>query len=341
MSTKPFPVSMIILIILVALAAVGCWLLAVTLTPLRREAPSPAITEYEDPARATLPEVATFLSTQISPNMAVPTGEISSVAVVPVSPAVVVSDTASVPRYIAHAMPHPDVPAGHVRLAIVLDDMGVDGPASREAITNLPAAITFAFLPYGRESRLLAERAHADGHEIMIHIPMEPLGSKNPGPQALRVDDLPVVVQAHLEHNVAALKDLAVGANNHMGSRFTQWPDGMRQVLGVLAREGLFFLDSVTTPHTAVRDAAAGLDLPLLRRDVFLDDTPTPEAIQEQLERAIGVARRNGQAIAIGHPHVATLAILEAQLPTLAGQGVTLVPITALLSIPDGRTTAP
>src|SRR5882672_7584632 len=58
-------------------------------------------------------------------------------------------------------------------IAIVIDDCGVDEARTRTAMA-LPAAMTLAFLPYGGASSLLSHQAHMGGHEIIVHLPMEP-----------------------------------------------------------------------------------------------------------------------------------------------------------------------
>jgi polysaccharide deacetylase 2 family uncharacterized protein YibQ len=218
------------------------------------------------------------------------------------------------------------------RLALIIDDMGQNAPESREAAATLPAPVTFSFLAYGSATPQLAPQVYAAGHEVMIHLPMEPLPHPDmvldPGPNTLMVGDDAGTIEAKLAQGVTSLLPWAVGANNHMGSRFTAWAEGMRTVLASLQDDGLFFLDSLTIAPTATRAADAGLTLPLLKRDVFLDDNPDPAVIAKQLQRAQEVARRNGFAVAIGHPLSTTLAVLREQLPTLT---VSLVPISALL----------
>jgi polysaccharide deacetylase 2 family uncharacterized protein YibQ len=77
--------------------------------------------------------------------------------------------------------------------------------------------------------------------------------------------------------------------------------------------------------------AARDYGVPALRRDVFLDADPAPAAIEAQWRRLLARARAHGTAIGIGHPHAATLALLERELPELAASGVALVPLSALL----------
>lgn len=330
-------------IIIVAMVAALCLALAVMLpSPRRPASPPPAnvpvqplpakpaapfpplpITEYEDATKATLPS---------------PTVDSSPTSSLPSIPA---PQYPSTPLYQRNAQPAPAVPPGNATLAIVIDDMGVDEPLTRQAMEQLPSTVTFAFLPYGRNSRQLAATAHSNGHEILIHMPMEalprPNGSPTPlaGPRALLVEDDATTRETNLASNLAALESVAVGVNNHMGSRFTQWEEGMRNVLATLDEEGLLFLDSVTTAHTATTDAAKSLpklSIPLLRRDVFLDDGPTPEEVEHELARAIAMAKKNGHAIAIGHPHPATLAVLAERLPALEQVSLTLVPLTYMIN---------
>lgn len=123
----------------------------------------------------------------------------------------------------------------------------------------------------------------------------------------------------------------AGGANNHMGSGFTEHPEKMRVVLQVLKKNNLFFLDSVTTPQTTGLQIASELKLPKVRRDVFLDNEQHDSYIRGQLQQAIVKAKRQGQAVAICHPHPATIATLAHVLPGLKQQGVTLVLVSKLV----------
>ncbi len=228
------------------------------------------------------------------------------------------------------------LPQGAPRLALVLDDMGGQMEASRRAVAAMPAGVTLAFFPWSREGIELAALAKAEGHEIMIHMPMEALPHgetvPEPGPDTLRVGMAPEEIETLLSRNVSRLSDVAVGMNNHMGSRFTQWPEGMRAVLTVMQREGMLFVDSRTSAPTAVLGAAKGLDVPVLTRDVFLDHNPTPAAIRAELRRAVKLAQTRGQALAIGHPLPATLEVLAAELPDIVSSGVVLVPVSALVN---------
>lgn len=252
-----------------------------------------------------------------------PVGNVSGLSVSPMPQA---------PRWQANAVAV-EVPAGAPKLALLIDDMGGQMAESRRAVRDLPVGVTLSFFPWSREGVALAREARGTGHEIMIHMPMEALSHGDvvpqPGPDTLKVGMAPDEIAGLLEKNVAVLADVAVGVNNHMGSRFTEWEPGMRAVLTVLQREGMLFVDSKTAAPTAVKAASAGLELPVLVRDVFLDHEPSAAAVRQELGRAVALARKKGFALAIGHPLPVTLDVLAAELPAIVSSGVVLVPVTA------------
>ncbi|MEE3627267.1 divergent polysaccharide deacetylase family protein [Nitrospirillum sp. BR 11752] len=235
----------------------------------------------------------------------------------------------------APQMAAPAPGAARARIVLVIDDLGLDRPRSTRAVA-LPGPVTTAWLPYAHDLAEQTRAARAAGHELIVHVPMEPMGKADPGPGALTVNLSDEEIQRRLETDFASF-DGYVGINNHMGSRFTANEGKLAVVLAELSRRGLMFLDSRTTPDTKGPELAARYHLPLVSRDVFLDDDQSPKAVQAMLAKVEEVARRHGTAVAIGHPHDVTLTALEHWLPTLAAKGFTLVPLTAAVpSTPGG-----
>nr|WP_247896890.1 divergent polysaccharide deacetylase family protein [Azospirillum argentinense] len=220
-------------------------------------------------------------------------------------------------------------PPGKPAIAIVIDDMGVDRKRSNRAV-SLPAPLTLAWLPYAHELPAQARTARAAGHELMLHLPMEPSGSADPGPQALRVS---LDKGEILRRTKAALDsfDGYVGVNNHMGSRFTADSAAMAPVLGEIARRGLLWLDSRTTAKSAGLTLAREFQMPFAGRDIFLDNEMTVPAVRGQLAKTEQVARKQGYAIAIGHPHDATIDALASWMPEVQKRGFVLVPVSAVV----------
>jgi uncharacterized protein len=219
-------------------------------------------------------------------------------------------------------------------VAIVIDDVGIDRPRSKRA-WELAGPLTMSFLPYAKDLREQARTARARGHELMLHLPMEPNGRNDPGPNALLVS-LP---DSELrQRTVAALDsfDGYAGVNNHMGSRFTAFRPGMETVLRQFKGRGLMFLDSRTTAQSVGDQVAQEIGLPGIVRHVFLDDDESLEAVRRKLAETEAVARRQGFVVAIGHPHEATLQALGEWLPGLPAKGLALAPATAVLRKRNG-----
>jgi len=219
-------------------------------------------------------------------------------------------------------------------IAIVIDDVGLDRPHSKRA-WELPGPLTMSFLPYAKDVREQAKAARAHGQELMLHLPMEPTGRADPGPNALLVS----LTDAELKQRVTAALgsfDGYVGVNNHMGSRFTAFKPGMETVLRQFKARGLLFLDSRTTAQSVGDQLAHELGVPSVARNVFLDDDASLGAVRRQLRETEAVARRQGFAVAIGHPHQATIQALAEWLPTVAGKGFVLAPLSAVLRKRNG-----
>ncbi|MEQ9638826.1 MAG: divergent polysaccharide deacetylase family protein [Alphaproteobacteria bacterium] len=215
-------------------------------------------------------------------------------------------------------------------IAVIIDDVGLNAERTRATI-DLPRPLTLSFLPYGVYAEPLAAEARRAGHEVMLHLPMQPEDSaEDPGPKALLVGLTQAELSDRLDWYLDHLSGY-VGVNNHMGSRFTQSADGMALVMRELRRRGLLFVDSMTHSRSVALKTARRMGVPSLARDVFLDNTIDARHIARRLAEVEDVARRTGQAIAIGHPHWATVEALKAWLPTLRDKGFTLAPVSAIL----------
>jgi hypothetical protein len=217
-------------------------------------------------------------------------------------------------------------------VSLVIDDLG-NGLRDGRRVIALPAAVTLAILPHTTHARRLAEEAHARGKEIILHLPMEAAAGDEPGPGRLEAA-MPAREVAHtLAYDLETVPH-AVGVNNHMGSRMTEAESAMRTLFASLrTRGGLFFLDSRTSARSRAAEVAAEAGVPYLARDVFLDHERTPAAIARALAELERLARRDGNAVAIGHPYPETLAALETWLPGAAARGIRLVPLSAMLAL--------
>lgn len=216
-------------------------------------------------------------------------------------------------------------------VAIIVDDLGAD-LGMLQNFLDLQLNLTASILPNVPHARASAELAHAFGHEVLLHIPMEPRNypTANPGVQALLVDLSVGEVQQRLRDYLQVVP-WAVGANNHMGSRFTENSEGMREVLQILKDEKMFFVDSLTTANSVATSEAEQLQIAHAERDLFLDNVQSEEAIRQQIRKLIRIAKKQGRAIGICHPHVATVAALKKEGATFAKLGVKIVGVSALV----------
>lgn len=225
-----------------------------------------------------------------------------------------------------------EVAAAHDRgpaIAICIDDLGEDLAATDRAMM-LPKQIALSFLPYAQTTPFLAEAAARRGHLILAHVPMQALGRQDPGPMALRITMSNDEIARRLAWNLARVPSLA-GINNHEGSLFTSDADSLAPVAAILRARHLFFLDSRTGPVSKVEEVASAYGVLSASRDIFLDDSVAPAAIKQELAALIETAQRNGVAIAIGHPHDATLAILASWLKL--DHGVRLIALDEAMRI--------
>jgi uncharacterized protein len=224
----------------------------------------------------------------------------------------------------------PKSSGGGARLAIILDDLGNDLSAAR-AIFAMGYPVTLSVLPNHLHSKEIAQEAHQRGYEVMLHLPMESIGKEQREEQELRpgMSSGQVVT---LVNDLLARVPYAQGVNNHQGSEATSSEELMSELMPVLRNRGLFYIDSRTTTATVAYDTAQENDVRSGFRSVpFLDDVEQVPAIRKQLELAFRGAKEKGEAIAIGHPHSATLDALRDFLPRADAQGIQLVKASELV----------
>lgn len=219
------------------------------------------------------------------------------------------------------------IPRKHLSgtVAIIVDDMGSSVQEARELLAiNIP--VTFSIIPGLPKVKAVAELAGKAGQAVMVHLPMEPQGYPQ---KRLEVNGLLVEQsEGEITARTAALLNAvpqAKGANNHMGSRFSEHEEKMLPVLKVLQGRGLFFIDSMTTPRSKGAAIAESLGMRFAARNVFLDNDQDVAAIRKQLYVTAEMSRKKGGVIAICHPHPATIAALKETLPELQRAGITFV----------------
>ncbi|MGD8367716.1 MAG: divergent polysaccharide deacetylase family protein [Desulfobacterales bacterium] len=224
-------------------------------------------------------------------------------------------------------------PASRARIALIIDDIGYSRRRARRFL-SLPIPITYAVLPRLALSRPLAEEIYDAGHQVLLHQPMEPVDSRfDPGPGALYVRYDEKRIAEILAENLTEVPHSA-GVNNHMGSRFTASAEKMLPALEAVQNRQRFFVDSLTCSNSTGFRTARGLNLPVARRNVFLDNVRSEAAVLAQLQRLAGQAIRRGCAVGIGHPFPETAAAIARFIQPAAAAGIEPVYVSLLLSGP-------
>lgn len=234
----------------------------------------------------------------------------------PAGPKAKPSSEAAKPR-----SPEPERPLP--RLALVIDDLGYMQPELVTRLCSLPVPFSVAVLPYQEFTRDSADIAHRLGKEVMLHLPMEPIGypgpGHDPGPNAI-LYNLP---ENEIRRRVRMAMDEVprrAGVNNHMGSRITPDRTRMGWVLQEIKARKLFFVDSRTEKDSVAYDVAEQLGIPAVERRVFLDDDKAFPAMEKQWDRAIKLAEKDGSVLIIGHIYPETVEALEKLVPRGKGQ---------------------
>lgn len=216
------------------------------------------------------------------------------------------------------ASPLPPKPKNLV--AFVIDDFG-NNMAGTEEMLNLPVPLTVAVMPFMPSTKQDAELAHKKGHDVFVHMPMEPVKGKRSwlGPGAITTDLSDEEIRQRVEK---AIDDVphAIGMNNHMGSKVTADERIMRIIMSVVKKRGLIYLDSKTTDKSVAGKIAEEMGVPHAENQIFLDDVYSVPHITKQMEKICKLIGNHPLCIAIGHvgpPGKKTASVLRQYIPRI------------------------
>ena len=216
------------------------------------------------------------------------------------------------------------------QIVIIIDDLGNQSHTAKR-VMDLPGPVVCSILPQRPFTKKIARWAHEQQKEVLVHLPMQSIQNSALGPGGLELSMDEHQFRQTIIENLDSVP-FNIGLNNHMGSLMTQHPGNMMWLMQTLKTyPDKVFLDSRTTHKTVAHDIAIEFDIPSVSRDIFLDDLVEIEAIQSQFDLLIEIAKKKGQAIAIGHPYPETLEVLNENIPLLSAQGVELVSLKTLM----------
>lgn len=173
------------------------------------------------------------------------------------------------------------------KVAIVIDDFGNNMKGTNQML-SLPIPLTVAVMPFLPSTKEDAIAAHKKGHEVIIHMPMEPIKGKKEwlGPKAITTDLSDEEINNRLEQAIQEVPH-AIGMNNHMGSKVTADERIVRLILAACKKHGLFYLDSKTNPNSVVPKIGKELGVPIIENQLFFDDVYTAGHISKQAQLLI------------------------------------------------------
>jgi polysaccharide deacetylase 2 family uncharacterized protein YibQ len=219
------------------------------------------------------------------------------------------------------------------KVAIVIDDLG-NNMSGTDEIMAMQIPLTVAVRPFMPTTKRDAEWAHRVGHEVLVHLPMEPLKGKKQwlGPGAITSDLSDEEIRRRVR---AAIDDVpyAIGVNNHMGSKITADARMMKVVLEVCKERGLFFLDSKTNYWSIVDNVAKQVGVSCVDNHIFLDDKSSKRYIMKQMKLIQSHLSHHNHCIAIGHvgrPGKNTAFVIKASIPVISKEA-DFVPISKLV----------
>jgi len=221
------------------------------------------------------------------------------------------------------------------KVAIIIDDFG-NNMTGTEEILNLPVPITAAVMPFLSTTKRDAQWAYEKGHDVFVHLPMEPKRGKKSwlGPGVISTDLTDEEIRKRV---IAAIDDVphAIGVNNHMGSKATGDRRVMRIVLEVCKEHGMIYLDSKTNSKSVIPSVAKELEVPYIENHLFLDDRNQKIHIRKQFNLILDhLSEKEDVCIAIGHVGVTgkqTASVLKDVIP-LMQQKATFVKVSELVN---------
>ncbi len=220
----------------------------------------------------------------------------------------------------------------HPKIAFIIDDIGAYNIGAYE-LKKLGIPITASVLPDSPHAMEEAKWISKYSLKSLIHLPMQPKKDMNNYPDHQKV--------ITMTSSLSEIKDLvkrarkivpdANGINNHQGSLITSDKKMMEKVLSVIKNEGMYFIDSKTDFDSLAWDTARDMSVKTAVRDVFLDHTRSYEHSMFQIRRLVGIAKRTGKGIAIGHPFDTTLSAIADSLDFIRSSGVEIVFVNQLI----------
>ncbi len=231
-------------------------------------------------------------------------------------------------RVPAQAYARPFRPNGKPRVSLIVGGLGLNAVTTRAAIERLPPEVTLSFVPYADNLQSWIDQARAQGHEVMLEMPMEPTGypDNDPGPHTLLAAAEPADIQARMNWLLGRAVGY-FGVTNYMGDRFASSDTGMTAFMTVLRQRGVAFLDDGSMSRRPGAWARASANR-------IIDEEQNPTAIIAQLNALEALAKGQGQALGTGLSYPVTVEAVARWTAEMDARGLQLAPASAMTQRP-------
>lgn len=221
---------------------------------------------------------------------------------------------------------HSDSP----KIVIILGGMGLNEKLTTSAAKDLPADVSMAFAPYGNNLQAQVDKARAQGHEVLLQLPMEPVGypGTNPGPKTLLTDGTAPENLDALYWHMSRFSGYT-GVINYMGGRYLASQAAIKPLFLELRKRGLLFIEDGSLPLSASAETAKSLQFQIRRGQTVIDTDANAESINTALNLLEEEARTNGIAIGTGSGLEVTIKTVTEWAKSAADRGVILIPASA------------
>lgn len=215
------------------------------------------------------------------------------------------------------------------RLAIVIDDCGSD-MTTLEKLNKLPIPLTYSVMPNKPHTTESAQSGYQAGRKIFVHLPMQPLNVSSSESVFIGPDMSDNKVKSTTNELLDQVPH-AIGMNNHQGSMATADTRLMKDVMSVMKKRKLVYLDSRTNSTSVGEQTATSMGIATSRNNLFIDNDADVSAIKQRLRQGGEIAKSNGSAIVIGHCRPKTAQALSEMVDELHKEGIDIVFVTELM----------
>ncbi|MDY8110106.1 divergent polysaccharide deacetylase family protein [Fulvimarina sp. 2208YS6-2-32] len=224
------------------------------------------------------------------------------------------------------------------RVAIVVGGLGISQSGTQSAIQTLPSEITLAFAANGNSLDRWMQEARRSGHELLLQAPMEPVGYPNvdPGENTVTVDQMMAQDHSSLHATLGQMTNY-IGVMNYLGGKITADAAAMQPLMSELTQRGLMYLDDGSSMRSVAPSLAQMTGTPLGAADLVLDDVQDAGEIGRRLDQLEQIARSKGSAIGVASAFETTTKVIGGWVRQAEQRGITLVPVSAVVTDPEQR----